>query len=274
MPKFTRLAFLTLSFLPFLPYALATGFVVYLAFFSPALKQTGPLIKVLEWILYILGALVLGFLLENIRNHMFGQRSIENKIDQAAESILSALSVQMTGLENISPTGEQRIDEFRRLFKEAKHEIFACGTAQMNVSRDTLDILSDKLDSCRVRILMLDPEVLEKSEIYVDAIEKTLKRQSFLEDVRISYQNFIRFQNELDSTKRKQFSLRVYYSIPTMNFYVTDHDTENAKMVIELFPYSCGFERPRLILQPRVRPALYEYLHSCFEKMWESARPI
>jgi len=87
---------------------------------------------------------------------------------------------------------------------------------------------------------------------------------------------FRKLSEELPADRRKKFRVRMHSALPTMNLKMVDVATPNGKILLEVFPYRCGFRgRLRVRLSASKGPtAWYDALRSSFETMWNESKEI
>ena len=124
---------------------------------------------------------------------------------------------------------------------------------------------------------MLNPEILQDTNIE-HHMKIVSNRESVKSDVETNFKLIKDFQKKLFNEKKslfKKLEFRLYDIIPTMTFYLTDPNSIDSKMIIDLLPYSCAVNnRPMIILEPHKKEDLYHFLLPKFENIWIEANEV
>jgi len=227
----------------------------------------------LDSIYYILIAFIIALLLSNINSLFIIPNRIENAIDDRFENIQKNINLADAGIVDFA-RGESREEKYEKIASEAKKEILVSGIGFSNFVQDfdKIETILKKVN--KFRILMLNPEIFEESNIE-EYIKKVSNKEIVKLDVETNCKLIKDFQKKLFKEKKslfKKLEFRLYDMIPTMTFYLTDPNSLDSKMVIDLLPYSCAVNnRPMIILEPHKKDDLYQFLLPKFEKIWAEA---
>lgn len=230
----------------------------------------------LNAIFYILLSIVFALILTNINSQFLIPKSIEDNIEDSFEKIQRNINLANAGIVDFAK-GTARIEKFEQIASSAKKEIFVCGTTFSNFVQDLNKIkkLITKVD--KYRLLMLDPDIFNdpNMELY---LKKVTNKETVKSDVETNFKTIKQFQKRLYEEDRRlynKFKFRTYNSIPTMTFYLTDSNSIDSKMVVELLPNECAVnDRPMIILEPHSGDDLYHFLLPKFERIWDESMEI
>jgi DNA-binding Lrp family transcriptional regulator len=213
--------------------------------------------------------------LEVIVRRFAAESDLPKRVEEVLERVLTA---QVSGLET-PPDNEDRSVSFGNLAQDAKVDAALLGVAFANVSsRKVIEQMKKLIErGVTVRILMPNPELFRSHEPIRIALETSLdRRTNIAEEMLAALKEFKKLSSSLTADRRKRFHVRMHSALPTMNLKMVDAATGSGKMLLEVFPYRCGFPgRLRVRLSSVKGPkAWYDALRSSFETMWNEATEI
>jgi len=78
----------------------------------------------------------------------------------------------------------------------------------------------------------------------------------------------------LPDNQRNKLELRLYKGFPSVNIEVIDEGKPSQYIMVEMFPYRCGFRnRPQMIVKPATG-GWYKSLLERIKLRWEDAHPL
>lgn len=250
---------------------------VLVAFYAAARLRSDPTFvsQLPTWNFYLLTGVCIVLLLEVIVRRFMAESELPKRVEEVLERVMTA---QVSGLET-PPDNEDRSVSFGKLAQDAKVDAALLGVAFANVSSRNVIAQIKKLveHGVTVRILMPDPELFETHERVRLALQTSLDRRTNIADEMLAaLKEFRKLSEELPAERRKRFRVRIHAALPTMNLKMVDAATPSGKMLLEVFPYRCGFPgRLRVRLSSSKGPkAWYDALQSSFETMWNESKEI
>lgn len=227
----------------------------------------------LKAIFYILISIVFSLIITNFNSNFLIPINITSEIKERFDKIKQNINLADAGIIDFAK-GASREEKYEKIASEAKKEILVSGIgfSQFVQDFDKVERLINKVE--KFKILMLNPEILTTPNME-NYLKKVTTKESVKYDVENNYGLIKEFQKKLYDEKKDLFNkleFRIYDTIPTMTFYLTDINSTNSKMVIDLLPYSCAVQdRPMIILAPHKDDDLYHFLLGKFEKLWNES---
>lgn len=156
------------------------------------------------------------------------------------------------------------------VLRSAKIDIVLFGLALYNVVFENRDLLCDKIykTTCSIRILLFNAD-----SPFAPAMDTSLGRtpNALLNVIRETTRAFADLQNEVRAAgvDAKRFEVRVFDVIPPCGMIVVDHQTDTARIFVELNGVNLdGQQCPGLELRDS-NPGLYRFFARQVEDLWE-----
>lgn len=169
----------------------------------------------------------------------------------------------------IVDTGKDRISDYKSCLLEAKGECFITGTSMVHLSEDSSDILVDKVKSGCVKLLILDPDWIEKHNEILTFFDCEEDRKEFSNEIKNSIRKLKAIKRGLPEEFQNRIDIRTYSTI--FPYIVSGYENkECGKMVVEITDYIPERFRPRFILHRNKDNDLYDIIKRKVYSLWNN----
>lgn len=219
-----------------------------------------------------------------LQEYMDSLKDVDEQQLKLSRAEKESLLLKYKGVTFISDGGD-RESRYTEIKNEAKEKIIIVGVGMNIFSRHELNKLKRYLRNVSIDILMIDPKYLEKSKDIENAFVEFFKESNFVEQTRESYNNILNFCQEwseenkkkIKQSDRKEITLSVYSTLPSMGMTLIDPDSPNAELVVEFFPFhSDGY---RIMLGAKQyntenEESLIDFIKEYYEELLRYSRKV
>lgn len=186
--------------------------------------------------------------------------------------LLEALDAE-TGIIQLSSGKEDRISEYKQCLLAATSEILVSGTSLLHITEDSLGILAQKLETCTVRMLIMDPDWIEHHAGLLTFLRNERARQRFRYEIDASIDRLQELHSTLPADRAGALAVRAYATVfPYIMTGCQAPEANDSRLVVEITDYIPSDRRPRFTLTPRgSEPVLYKLVVSKFDELWNSS---
>jgi len=171
----------------------------------------------------------------------------------------------------IVDTGKDRISDYKSCLMEAKGECFITGTSMVHLSEDSADILVDNVKFGCVKLLILDPDWIEKHNEILTFLDCEEDRKQFSYEIKNSIRKLKAIKRSLPEGLQNRIDIRTYSTI--FPYIVSGYENkECGKMVVEITDYVPERFRPRFVLHKNKGNDLYDIIKRKVYSLWNNTR--
>lgn len=168
----------------------------------------------------------------------------------------------------IVDTNKDRISDYKKCLSEAKGEIFITGTSMVHLSEDSGHILQEKAKEGVIKLLILDPDWIEKHSEILTFLDYE-DRKEFSYEIKNSIRKLKALKRGLSNHLFDRISIKTYCTI--FPYIITGYSyKESGKLVVEITDYIPETFRPRFTLQKNEKNNLYNLIRKKFNSLWNN----
>jgi transcriptional regulator with XRE-family HTH domain len=169
----------------------------------------------------------------------------------------------------IVDTGKDRISDYKNCLMEAKGECFITGTSMVHLSEDSADVLVEKVKFGCVKLLILDPDWIEKHNEILTFLDCEEDRKEFSYEIRNSIRKLKAIKRSLPDEIESKMSIKTYSTV--FPYIVTGYESKDyGKMVVEITDYVPEKFRPRFTLHKNKGNDLYNIIKRKVYSLWNN----
>jgi len=175
----------------------------------------------------------------------------------------------INGIIKIVDTNKDRISDYKKCLLEAKGECFITGTSMVHLSEDSGEVLIRKAKTGNVKLLILDPDWIDKNSQLLTFLDNDSDRKEFSFEIRNSIRKLKAIRRRLDKSLSNKIILKKYSTI--FPYIITGYENINhGKMVVEITDYLPESFRPRFTLQKSKNNDFYNVIKRKFDSLWNN----
>lgn len=177
-----------------------------------------------------------------------------------------------TGIERLSSDRDDRIREYKQCLSAATGEVLISGTTLLHITEDSLGLLAQKLDTCRMRILLMDPDWIEDNANVLTFLRMEGARKRFRYEIDASIDRLRDLRSQVPAERAASLEVRAYATVfPYILTGCQAQALADSRIVVEITDYIPSESRPRFTVVPSSSGAgLYEMVVAKFEELWNS----
>lgn len=227
-----------------------------------------------EWVFYLLTTFVFTLFLDTLIARTLSRKGFTE--GDSSSHNQGYLSVLRSGIVDID-MGGQRVTKVLDQISAARLSVLKIGIALSNTcSREQTEFWRQQLRRIKINIMVVDPDWLESQPDLLIVLSRHLMRDSkiLVAQIRETLGNLQHVSSTLPAELRARLHVRTYQAIPTMNLTYVDRESHDARILIELLPYGCGFRgRPHLLLRP-TDAGWFQSFHDMGKALWDAGTDI
>jgi len=169
----------------------------------------------------------------------------------------------------IVDTAKDRISDYKNCLMEATGECFITGTSMVHLSEDSGDVLIEKVKNGYVKLLILDPDWIEKHSEILTFLDCEEDRKEFSYEIRNSIRKLKAIKRNLPDNLENKIIIKTYSTI--FPYIVTGYENKDyGKMVVEITDYVPERFRPRFTLHKNKGNDLYDIIKRKVYSLWNN----